>query len=128
MALSDVKTDGSWIKTYDEKGKHISTMSSSGKDVVGIGSDFFVCVEGSWIKTYDEKCKHIATMSSSNKIVRGGAGSAFTVKKPPPLARRRHSIIKIKNQLLFPVKVRAGGTGLAVVRLPKANPGTHVLP
>ena len=24
MALSDVKTDGSWIKTYDEKGKHIS--------------------------------------------------------------------------------------------------------
>ena len=39
MALSDVKTDGSWIKTFDEKGKHISTMSSSGKDVVGIGSD-----------------------------------------------------------------------------------------
>lgn len=74
MALSDVKTDGSWIKTYDEKGKHISTMSSSGKDVVGIGSDFFVCVEGSWIKTYDEKCKHIATMSSSGKTVRVAAG------------------------------------------------------
>ena len=64
MALSDVKTDGSWIKTFDEKGKHISTMSSSGKDVVGIGVDFFVCSEGTWIKTYDEKCKRISYKSA----------------------------------------------------------------
>ena len=69
------------VKTFDEKGKHISTMSSSGKDVVGIGSDFFVCLEGSWIKTYDEKCKHIATMSSSGKIVRVAAGQTFTCKE-----------------------------------------------
>ncbi len=51
MALSDVKIDRSWIKIYDEKSKHISIMSSTVKNVVGIGSDYFVCEEGSWIKT-----------------------------------------------------------------------------
>lgn len=61
MALSDVKTNGIWIKTYDEKGKHISTMSSSRKNFIDIGSDFFVYEEGSWIRTYDKKCKHLNT-------------------------------------------------------------------
>lgn len=78
MALSDVRTENSWIRTYDEKGKHISSMSSSGKEMVWIGSDFFVCIEGSWIKTYDEKCKKIAVMSSNGKIVRSVAGHSFT--------------------------------------------------
>ncbi len=81
MALSDVKTAGSWIKTLDEKGKQIATMSASGREVVGIGSDFFVCEEGSWIKTYDDKCKHIATMSGSGKIVRLPLAKHLLAKK-----------------------------------------------
>ena len=81
MALSDVKTDENWFKTFDEKGKHISTMASSGKELVCIGSDFFVCLEGAWIKTYDENCKHIETMSSSGKTVRVAAGQTFTCKE-----------------------------------------------
>ena len=30
MALSDVKTDGSWIKTYDEKGNQLTFKDSDG--------------------------------------------------------------------------------------------------
>jgi hypothetical protein len=51
MSISNVQNEGSWIRVYDERSKKISEMSSSNKQVVGIGSDFFVTEEGSWIRT-----------------------------------------------------------------------------
>ncbi len=81
MAISNVQNEGSWIRVYDEKSKRISEMSASNKEVVGIGSDFFVTEEGSWIRTYDEHCKRIAEMSASGKEVRTAAGQTFTTKE-----------------------------------------------
>jgi hypothetical protein len=81
MSISNVQNEGSWIRVYDERSKKISEISSSNKQVVGIGSDFFVTEEGSWIRTYDEKCKKIAEMSSSNKAVRAAAGQTYTTKE-----------------------------------------------
>ena len=78
MAISNVQNEGPWLRVYDEKSKKISEMSSSNKELVGIGSDFFVTVEGPWIRLYDEKCKKISEMSSSNKTVRTAAGQTFT--------------------------------------------------
>jgi len=79
--ISDVQVDGSWIEVYDGNGKEISSMSSRGRDLVGVASSFFVVVKGSWIITYDKNCKEIASMSSSGRTVRGAAGSSFTVEK-----------------------------------------------
>lgn len=71
MAIANVQTEGSWIKVYDENSKKISQMSSSGIQIVGIASDFFVVEEGSWIKTYDANSKKIDQMSASNVSVQG---------------------------------------------------------
>lgn len=81
MALAEVKKEGGSINTYDEKGTHISEMASSGKEVVGISSDFFVCLEGTRIKTYDEKCQHIASMPSVGREVRNSSRQGFACKE-----------------------------------------------
>jgi hypothetical protein len=49
--IADVQIKGSYIEVYDEKGKRISYMSASGKDVVGTAADFFVVEAGSYIET-----------------------------------------------------------------------------
>ena len=71
MAISDVSLKGSWYQVFNEDGKKISEMPSSGKEVLGVASDFFVVEHGAWIQTYDENCKKITEMPSSGKEVRG---------------------------------------------------------
>jgi len=81
MAIADVQVKGSWIHVYNERNKEISRMYFSDKELVGIGSDFFVMVLGSWTYTYDENCKEIARMHSGDKEVRGVVGSTFTAQR-----------------------------------------------
>lgn len=60
MPISNVQTDGSRIKVYDQNSKRISQKSSRKFEVDGTASDFFVTLESSWINTYDEQCNRIS--------------------------------------------------------------------
>jgi len=81
MPIANVQEEGDWIKVYDENSKKIAQMSSSGVELLGIASDFFVTEMGGWIKTFDQNCKKIAQMSSANITVISAAGQTFTTKE-----------------------------------------------
>lgn len=55
---------GSWIETYDEKCKKITTISSSNKQVRGAAGSTFIVKSGSWIETYDRNCKKTGTRAA----------------------------------------------------------------
>ena len=65
--ISDIQTKSGWIIVYGSNGKEIKRMGDSGKEVVGIASDFFVVLSSGWIITYDENCKEIKRMGDSGK-------------------------------------------------------------
>jgi hypothetical protein len=60
MPISDIQTDGSGIKVYDQNSKRISQMSSHNVEISNANGTTFVTEEGSWLKTYDENCKRIS--------------------------------------------------------------------
>jgi len=78
--IADVQQKGSYHIVYDEKGKELSRISSSGKELLGVAGTFFVVQTGSYFITYDDRCKELARLSSNGKSVRGAAGNSFTVK------------------------------------------------
>ncbi len=79
--ISDVSVSGSWIVVYDDSGREINRTSSSGKQLLGSGSDFFVVQNGSWFVTYNEQCREINRMSASGKVFKGAGGHTFTTQE-----------------------------------------------
>ena len=79
--ISDVSESGSWIVVYDDRGREINRMSSSGSRLLGSGSDFFVVQNSSWFVTYNEQCREINRMSFSGKVFKGAGGHTFTTQE-----------------------------------------------
>ena len=78
--ISSVETSGSWVYLYDDSGHRYKTLSvSSGGDVKGYSSEFFVSQKGSWIYLYDSEGQRYKTLSvSSVGEVTGVSGETFT--------------------------------------------------
>lgn len=81
LIFLDVRVRGAWIETYDTSGRKISAIPSSGKEVKGVGNDFFVVLNGSRIETYNSQCKKIASVSASDKVVVQVSDAGFSIKR-----------------------------------------------
>ena len=67
-AIGRVAQNGSTITTYDENGNRIQSMSSSGGELKGFGTDFFVVKKGANLAvTYDADCKQIKAINTAFK-------------------------------------------------------------
>ena len=78
--LSNVIVKGNRIQTIDSNGSKIAELGKNKKEIVGIGSDFFVIAEGKWIITYNIFCRKIKSMGARDKIVINASGSSFTMQ------------------------------------------------
>jgi hypothetical protein len=81
LSLSDVQIKDSQIVTYDISGEKIAAMPSSGKELKGVGSDFFVVLNSSRIETYNSLCKKIASVPASGKVVVRVGDDCFSVRR-----------------------------------------------
>ncbi|NDV56706.1 hypothetical protein [Bacteroides sp. 519] len=97
LILSDVQIKDSQIETYDLLGEIIAAMPSSGKELKGVGNDFFVVFNDNKIETYNAFCKKIASLPASDKVVVRVANDYFSVKRIWRIKRydRSCNILKI---------------------------------
>lgn len=101
LILSDIQIKDSQIETYDLLGEIKATMLLSGKELKGIGSDFFVVFNGNNIETYNSSCKKIASLPASDKATVRVANDYFSVRRNWRIKRYDRNCNILENRLII---------------------------
>lgn len=76
--IADLKVESGVVKIINEKGQLKSSISSSGKKILGYTGTFWVWTANGVFYTFDENCKEISRKTLTNLTFKSIGGNSIT--------------------------------------------------